>query len=1175
MKKKSTSQSAFFNLRFVIGLFAALTGVSLALFATANPSRLSFGASSHARTDQAQQKNQVTTGAEHINPLVPPGFDCANIRKLGIDKQENFRAGAIMIFCGAAQGGKLSPAHAFSRFVQDLLPQPLAYGGTDVDLITGTESFPNVTQSETFSTANPDNPNQIVVAYNDSRGRNVNPINISGASVSNDGGLTFTRLTKANGQSPFDNTFGDPVVLYHKPSGTWVTVWLDGACGGQGLGGYKSLTPEDPDSWTHFCAFNEFSADRESGWADNNPASPFYGTLYISWNDFNAFNADIFVIRSTDAGTTWSSPVQVSSEATFIRNVQITGDLASGDLYIAGMDEGGGGCGTTRANLIFKSTDGGATWDNTYTGPTFIGPCRSSNGYFATMYTNPAPGYWRHMGWGQPAALNGIVHLVYAAQDTGTGDAGNVFYIRSTDGGVTFSAPLMLNTDGDPTKAQWQPNLSISDSGTLLSVWYDERNGGSCTAGSNTPCYQMFARKSLDGGVNWLPDDTFSDVVSPLPAQPDPGIVDSYVGDYDYGSAIAVKHVTSWADGRVAVNGTQQQDAFTDRDLVGFAVVSADPACGSVVSTQPTNFDLTVTDPVQVASLQASDFTVNGIPADDVTYTAGETVIHFSFNTSPVTTQGEQTMHVPAGAFLSDPAGDPVLEFTCTFRYDATLLAVTDTIPPDGGTFDPPGPATYTYDMNFNEPVDPASVQTSDLHLSGLPGSTVTGFTVIDDDTIEFTIQINSIFSGTLTVNLPAGAITDQFGNGNAAFTGNYEYVGTAPKGCGLLIGSGLTQGWPGNTWSAQLANNTVQYTFAISQPAANDFALFETHDPWGSTFIKDAITANGHTYTEFTPADLATVNFRDYRVVICNWDDTFLPDFITPYTAAIPALEAYAGAGGVVWVQAAVQGGGETFPMPFGGQGNDGQFSPSDNVVDPASPMMIGIPNPMEGNSASHVSFTELPPPAHIVVMNPNNNQPVLYDLQFGGTCGSPTPTPTPTLTPTPTATATPTTTPTPSVTPTPTATATVTPTPTPTGCVFGQGYWKNHPEAWPVTELQLGNTTYTQDQLLAILREPVRGNGILILAKQEIAAKLNIANGADGSCVQQTLADADALIGDLVIPPIGDGYLSPRNVQPTAGILGDFNEGGLCAPSCENSSPSPAPSPRARPSVHPRPGR
>ena len=185
----------------------------------------------------------------------------------------------------------------------------------------------------------------------------------------------------------------------------------------------------------------------------------------------------------------------------------------------------------------------------------------------------------------------------------------------------------------------------------------------------------------------------------------------------------------------------------------------------------------------------------------------------------------------------------------------------------------------------------------------------------------------------------------------------------------------------------------------------------------------------------------------------------------------------------------------------------------------------------------------------------------------------GGPTPTPTPTATVTPTATPTPTptVTPTPSATPSATPTVTPTPTPTPGGCVFSQGYWKNHPEAWPVTELQLGNTTYTQDQLLAILHEPVRGNGLLILAKQEIAAKLNIANGADGSCIQQTLADADALIGNLVIPPIGDRYLRPRDVSPTAGILGAYNEGNLCAPSCDHSSPSPAP--RPRPTAHPRP--
>ena len=61
----------------------------------------------------------------------------------------------------------------------------------------------------------------------------------------------------------------------------------------------------------------------------------------------------------------------------------------------------------------------------------------------------------------------------------------------------------------------------------------------------------MYSRKSTDNGVTWLADETSSDVVSPLPLQPDPGIQPTYAGDYDYGSAILTKHVTSWVDGRV------------------------------------------------------------------------------------------------------------------------------------------------------------------------------------------------------------------------------------------------------------------------------------------------------------------------------------------------------------------------------------------------------------------------------------------------------------------------------------------------------------------------------------------------------------------------------------------------------------------------------------------------
>lgn len=149
--------------------------------------------------------------------------------------------------------------------------------------------------------------------------------------------------------------------------------------------------------------------------------------------------------------------------------------------------------------------------------------------------------------------------------------------------------------------------------------------------------------------------------------------------------------------------------------------------------------------------------------------------------------------------------------------------------------------------------------------------------------------------------------------------------------------------------------------------------------------------------------------------------------------------------------------------------------------------------------------------------------------------------------------------------------AIAAATPTPTPGPCVFGQGYWKNH-QQWPVNQLQLGNRTYSRQELQTILRQPPRGNALVQLAQQEITAKLNIANAANGACIVQTLSEVDASIGNGIIPPVGDGYLPPT---PYVRILGVYNAGGLCAPRCDvTPPPTPRPTARPRPTAAPRPG-
>ena len=131
--------------------------------------------------------------------------------------------------------------------------------------------------------------------------------------------------------------------------------------------------------------------------------------------------------------------------------------------------------------------------------------------------------------------------------------------------------------------------------------------------------------------------------------------------------------------------------------------------------------------------------------------------------------------------------------------------------------------------------------------------------------------------------------------------------------------------------------------------------------------------------------------------------------------------------------------------------------------------------------------------------------------------------------------------------------------------GCTLTQGFWKTHgPGAcavasggnqWPVTSLQLGNVTYSDAQICAILGQPAGGNGLIALAHQLIAAKFNLLSGADGSCISAQITAADALIGNLVVPPVGGGFLAPKVASGLTKEIDLYNNGMLgCASHCAN---------------------
>ena len=257
---------------------------------------------------------------------------------------------------------------------------------------------------------------------------------------------------------------------------------------------------------------------------------------------------------------------------------------------------------------------------------------------------------------------------------------------------------------------------------------------------------------------------------------------------------------------------------------------------------------INVSDTVDPATLQAGDFSVNGEPAETVTYKPNTTTMMFHYASTPVTTQGVQTMHIPAGAFTRASDGSPVLEFNGTFRYDAQLLQVISTNPPVGSTFAPPGPGTYTYAVNFNEPVDPASIQPSDLLLSRVPGATVANVNVINGNmTAEFTLNVADVLPGVLTVNIAAGTITDQFGNPGADFSGNYQYVASNWCHSGIIQNGGFETGdftgWVITGHDNDPVITNVNPHSGTYSAAAGNFGPYPSPEPTGYSLVYQQFT--------------------------------------------------------------------------------------------------------------------------------------------------------------------------------------------------------------------------------------------------------------------------------------------------------------------------------------------
>ena len=167
------------------------------------------------------------------------GIDCSQIQALGILKQDNMRAGRVLIDCGLVQGGRAAaPGDA-----------PPAPPNIRVSNRTCTNAQ-NCTKSESMVWASSVDPT-IVVNYND---HNANQY--SGTSYSTDGGAHFTEILPPPFAAGHGTNFGDPIVVFNAKLGTWFAGDLATGCGGQGIGLWTS---NDGITWTVGATSSSFS----------------------------------------------------------------------------------------------------------------------------------------------------------------------------------------------------------------------------------------------------------------------------------------------------------------------------------------------------------------------------------------------------------------------------------------------------------------------------------------------------------------------------------------------------------------------------------------------------------------------------------------------------------------------------------------------------------------------------------------------------------------------------------------------------------------------------------------------------------------------------------------------------------------------------------------------------
>jgi len=374
---------------------------------------------------------------------------------------------------------------------------------------TSMAQYPNILVSNEYS------PNETSIFINPKNTKQI----IAGANLNSyyfsfDGGFSWNR-------NPMNSTlgvWGDPCViidtagyfyffhLSYPNSSTWLDQIVCQRSTNSGL------------SWSNGSGIGKNDPkQQDKEWAVVNPQN---NEIYVSWTQFDNYGStnptqesNIMFSKSSDQGLTWSDAIQIN---------EISGDCIDSDSTVEGSVPAVGPNGEIYtawagpAGLVFdRSLDGGITWlDHDI----FVSDVPGGWDY-------SVPGIYRANGLpvtccdlsSGPNRGNIYINWTDERSNNGTAQDVDVWLVKSTDRGNTWTAPRRVNDDG-PGKQQFFTWMTIDQvTGHLWFVFYDRRNYDDIRT-------DVYMAVSKDGGESF---ENFK--ISESPFIPNPNV---FFGDY-------------------------------------------------------------------------------------------------------------------------------------------------------------------------------------------------------------------------------------------------------------------------------------------------------------------------------------------------------------------------------------------------------------------------------------------------------------------------------------------------------------------------------------------------------------------------------------------------------------------------------------------------------------------